>query len=115
MVSWMVIGTAAFSSSVNPDFDIIRLWHMRLGHMSERSLSVLSKQGLLCGQCTGKLDFYEHWVFGKQTRVKFSTGIYRTKGTVDYFHSDLWGPSPVISKGGMRYLLTFIDDYSRKV
>lgn len=33
---------------------------------------------------------------------------------MDYIHSDLWGPSPVYSNGGYRYLLTFIDDYSRK-
>ena len=34
---------------------------------------------------------------------------------LDYIHSDLWGPSQVPSKGGARYMLTFIDDYSRKV
>ncbi|GJR45460.1 retrovirus-related pol polyprotein from transposon TNT 1-94 [Tanacetum coccineum] len=28
---------------------------------------------------------------------------------------DLWGPSRVPSKGGARYMLTFIDDYSRRV
>lgn len=110
-----VTGVAGVSSSDDLDSDTTKLWHMRLGHMSERGLSVLSKRGLLSGQCTGKLNFCEHCVFGKQTRVKFSTGIHKTKGTVDYFHSDLWGPSPTISKGGYRYLLTFIDDYSRKV
>ena len=29
------------------DFDIIRLWHMQLRHISERELSELRKQGLL--------------------------------------------------------------------
>lgn len=62
-----------------------------------------------------KLDFCEHCVYGKQGRVKFSTAVHTTKGTVDYIHSDLWGPSPVTSKGGSQYLLTLIDDYSRKV
>ncbi|ONK68536.1 uncharacterized protein A4U43_C05F12960 [Asparagus officinalis] len=110
-----VTGAAAVSSSEDSDSDITHLWHMRLGHMSERGLDILSKQGLLCGQKTSKLDFYEHCVFGKHHRVSFSTGVRRTKGTLDYIHSDIWGPFQVPSKGGARFLLTLIDDYSRKV
>ena len=52
-------------------------------------MSILSKRGLLNGQKIGKLDFCEHCVFGKQCRVKFSIANHRTKGTVDYIHSDL--------------------------
>ncbi|KAL5757330.1 hypothetical protein ACOSP7_019941 [Xanthoceras sorbifolium] len=110
-----VTGAAAVSTSSLSDSDVTRLWHMRLGHMSEKGLSELSRRGLLCGQSTSKLDFCEHCIFGKQKRVSFSTAIHRTKGTLDYIHSDLWGPARVPSKGGARYMLTFIDDYSRKV
>jgi len=103
------------SSSDDSDSDTTRLWHMRLGHMSERGMTILSKQSLLCDQKTGSLDFCEHCVFRKQCRVKFSTGIHRTSGTVDYIHSNLWGPSQVLSMGGARYFVIFIDDFSRKV
>ena len=109
-----ITGAAAVSSS-DSDSEITKLWHMRLGHMSERGMDELTKQGLLCGQKTGKLDFCEHCIFGKQCRVKFRTAVHRTKGTLDYIHSDLWGPSRVPSLGGGLYMLTFIDDYSRKV
>jgi hypothetical protein len=34
---------------------------------------------------------------------------------MDYIHSDLWDPSKVPSKGGARYFVAFIDDYSRKL
>lgn len=54
-------------------------------------------------------------VFGKQCRVKFGIAAHTTKSMVDYFHSDLWGLSVVPSHGSVRYMLTFIDDYSRKV
>jgi len=103
------------SSSDDPDSDTTRLWHMCLGHMSERGMTILSKRGLLCDQKTGSPDFCEHCVFGKQWRVKFSTDIHRTSGTVDYIHSDLWVPSQVPSKSVARYFVTFIDDFSRKV
>ena len=109
-----ITGAAAVSTS--SDVDITKLWHMRLGHMGEKGLTLLSKRGLLCGQSTGKMDFCEHCIFGKQKRVSFSSpAVHKTKGTLDYIHSDLWGPSRVPSKGGARYMLTFIDDYSRKV
>ena len=61
------------------------------------------------------MEFCEHCVFGKQKRVSFSTGVYRTKGTIDYMHSDLWGLSRIPSKGEHRYMLTIINDFSRKV
>lgn len=52
---------------------------------------------------------------GKQKRVKFSKGTHNTKGILDYVHADVWGPSRVSSNGGVHYMLTIIDDFSRKV
>jgi len=60
-----IVGFAAISSSSDSDSDNTYLWHMRLGHMSEAGMSILSKRGLLNGQKIGKLDFCEHCVFGK--------------------------------------------------
>ncbi|KAJ4719824.1 Retrovirus-related Pol polyprotein from transposon TNT 1-94 [Melia azedarach] len=44
---------------------------------------------------------------------KFPKAIHRTKGTLDYIHSDCWGPSRVESLGGHRYFVSMIDDFSR--
>jgi len=60
------------------------------------------------------LTFCEHCVFGKQHRVSFGTGVHRTKDTLGYIYSDIWGPSQVPSKGETSYLLILIDDYFRK-
>ena len=92
--------TVTSATTVSTSKSIIettRSWHMRLGHMSERRLTILSTRGLLDGQKMRELDFCEHCVFGKQCKVKFNTGVHRTKGTLDYIHSDLWGPSQVVS------------------
>ncbi|KAG8498715.1 hypothetical protein CXB51_005041 [Gossypium anomalum] len=79
-----ITGDAAVASSSLSDDDITKLWHMRLGHMSENGMVELSKRGLLDG------------------------GIHNTKETLEYIHSDLWGPSRVPSRDGkqIKYLRT---------
>ncbi|KAG8503582.1 hypothetical protein CXB51_001580 [Gossypium anomalum] len=110
-----VTGDAAVASSSFSDDDITKLWHMRLGHMSENGMVELNKRGLLDGQGIYKLNFCKHCVFGKQKKVRFTRRIHNTKETLEYIHSDLWGPSRVPSRGGANYMLTFIDDFSRKI
>ncbi|KAJ4704584.1 Retrovirus-related Pol polyprotein from transposon TNT 1-94 [Melia azedarach] len=100
------------SSEIDKD-NMTKLWHMRLGHMSARGMQILSKWDLLCGHKVKDLEFYEHCIFGKLHRSKFPKAIHRTKGTLDYIHSDCWGPSRVESLGGHRYFVSMIDDFSR--
>ena len=88
---------------------------MRLGHISEQVLQVLHKRSALLGIKYCKLDLCKFCIMSRQRRVAFSTSQYKTKGLLDLIHTDLWGPSPVISIGGARYYVTFINDFSRKV
>ena len=97
------------------DVDTMRLWHMRLNHMSEKGMTILSEKDRLGNAGTGKLEFCDHYVFGKENRISFSTTKYHTQGILDYIHSDLWGLSSVSSFGGKCYMLKFVDDFSRKV
>ena len=106
-------GLAVVASSEVHEDNMTKLWHMRLGHMSERGMQVLSKGDLLCGHKVKDLGFCEHCVFGKLHRTKFPKAVHRTKGTLDYIHSDCWGPSRVEAIGGYRYFVSFIDDFSR--
>ena len=53
-------------------------------------MDILSKRGLLGLPGMGKLEFCELCVYGKQKKVSFSTATHRTKGILDYVHSDLW-------------------------
>jgi hypothetical protein len=70
-------GVAAVSESEEDD---TLLWHMRLGHMSERSMRELHKRNLLAGIRSCKLDFCKYCVVGKQCRVRFKTATHNTKG-----------------------------------
>ena len=62
---------------------------MRLGHMSEKGMTILSKKGCLGSAGTGKLNFCDHYVFMKQKMVSFSKEKHCTQGILDYIHSDL--------------------------
>jgi Integrase core domain. len=110
-----ILGNVAAVSDSLSNSDATNIWHMRLGHMSEIGLAELSKRGLLDGQSIEKLKFCEHCIFGKHKRVKFNTSTHTTEGILDYVHSDLWGPARKTSFGGARYMMTIVDDYSRKV
>ncbi|BBG99268.1 transposable element gene [Prunus dulcis] len=116
LVGSTVIGGAAVTEAADADStDTTRLWHMRLGHAGEKALQGLVKQGLLKGAKACKLEFCEHCVLGKQTRVKFGTAIHHTKGILDYVHTDVWGPSKNASWGGSHYFVSFVDDFSRRI
>lgn len=93
------------------------VWHRRLGHLSQKSMSML-KNGLATGiyfqdkkepiKCVPCIE-------GKQTRNSFPKGMAkRAREKLELIHSDLCGPMSEPSWGGARYLLTFTDDYSRK-
>ncbi|KAH9685121.1 Integrase catalytic domain-containing protein [Citrus sinensis] len=95
--------------------DKARLWHLRLGHMSERGLKEFQKNGVFGSDKLSSLGFCEDCILGKASRLKFESAVHSTKEKLAYIHSDLWGPAQVDSLGGCRYFLSFIDDYSKMV
>ena len=101
-------------ASAISEADMSRLWHYRLGHTGEKSLQALCKQELLKGAKSRKIEFCEHCVLGKKTKVKFGTAIHQTRGILDYVHTDVWGPTKTASLGGRHWFVTFVDDYSRR-
>jgi hypothetical protein len=74
------IAVVSFTAAVTSDncYDS-KLWHMRLGHMSQLGLAEFSKRGLLKGYNNNELEFCEHCVFGKHKRVKFNTDVHTTE------------------------------------
>ena len=57
----------------------------------------------------------EGCILGKQHKESFPAGkSIRAKAPLEIVHSDVCGPMQVPSLGGNRYVLTFIDDYTRK-
>ncbi|KAG9450482.1 hypothetical protein H6P81_010447 [Aristolochia fimbriata] len=62
-----------------------------------------------------RLNFCKFCVLGKQHRVSFKLSSHKSKGILEYVHADVWGPVSVVSMGGAKYFVSFIDDFSMKV
>lgn len=92
------------------------LWHRRLGHIGQSSLVKL-KRGLVEGVNFNPVDQQpcEICIKGKHSRHPFGKSDSRATGLLQLIHTDLCGPMLVDSIGGSRYILTLIDDYSRKL
>ncbi|GKE95032.1 putative RNA-directed DNA polymerase [Tanacetum coccineum] len=96
--------------------DMTELWHKRLGHMSEKGMSILSKKNVLSGVYDINLKKCSHYLAGKQTRRAFKSRLsFRTENILDLVHSNVCGPIKTKTLGGCSYFITFIDDHSRKV
>jgi len=94
-------------------------WHRKFGHLNIGDMTRLksSVDGL---EFDGKGEEVRECItcmMGKQPRAPFNSSITKIKSTtiLELVHTDLCGPMEVTSSGGARYLLTFTDDFSRKV
>jgi hypothetical protein len=89
-------------------------WHHRLGHLSVPRLSTLLHRGLL-GSVSGResLDHCKGCRLGKQVQLLYPSSETVSQRPFDRVHSDIWGPAPFVSKGGHKYYIIFVDDFSR--
>ncbi|KAE8909754.1 hypothetical protein PF005_g20754 [Phytophthora fragariae] len=93
------------------------LWHARMGHPNKDALAKTQRatNGIpdvgqavptLCGGC----------MKGKQTVKAFpKRSKTKTSRVLELVHTDVMGPMKSASKGGAKYILTFVDDFSRYV
>ena len=116
------IGTLYMTSNPKDTIAVVNastdtsLWHCRLGHMSEKGMKMLLSKEILPELKSIDFDMCESCILGKQKNVSFLKTSKTPKAEkLELVHTDLWGPSPVASLGGLRYYITFIDDSSRKV
>jgi hypothetical protein len=60
------------------------LWHQILGHIGEKGLRTLHGKGMVESMfnCSLDFDFYAHWIYGKQNRVRLPSGATRAKGVL---------------------------------
>ena len=88
------------------------IWHARLGHINYKSIKKLMNMGLLpkfdcpsekCQAC----------VESKFSKPPFHSIGNRVSEPLNLIHTDICDMKSIPSKGGNKYFITFIDDYSR--
>lgn len=93
-------------------------WHRRMGHLNYQSLMRLrngAADGIDFTDDKNALENCETCAMGKQARLPFEKSENRSTELLQLIHSDLCGPMENESIGRSRYMLTFIDDFSKKV
>lgn len=97
-----------------PDY----LWHCRYGHLSFGGLKLLHQRQMVKGlpPLTDSSLLCEYCMMGKQHRRPFPRkSVWRATQVLQLLHADICSPISPISNSQKRYLLTFIDDFSRKL
>ena len=92
-----------------------QLWHYRLGYMRDRGMKELSKHDLILDLDGGISEVCKPCQMEKQRRVQFASSSTCSVAPLELVHTDVWGSAPILARNRMRYFLTFIDDFSRKV
>lgn len=89
------------------------LWHSRLGHISSSRLKFLCNSGVLGDLRSHDISDCSGCKLGKFSALPFNQSVSTSTAPFDLVHSDVWGPAPIPTKGGCRYYVSFIDDYTR--
>ena len=103
------VGTNACVNEENLD-----LWHKRLGHLSYESIKQLEVQvdGIKNNMKMSLAEKCQICIEAKQTQQPHKQQRKRAKRPLELIRSDLFGPVNPASHDGMRYVLTFIDDFT---
>ncbi|KAF7802369.1 histone deacetylase [Senna tora] len=89
------------------------LWHCRLGHCNSATVMEVLKQCNVSVSNKGAFEFCEACCNGKHHKLPHppSPNVYNTP--LELIYTDLWGPSPIKSRNGASYYISFIDACSR--
>ncbi|POM64196.1 Retrotransposon Tca5 Polyprotein [Phytophthora palmivora] len=109
---------AASADTETPDFGVR---HARLGHIPATRMKQVTS--VVEGVPTFHLQQQQEEPCGGCARGKLSVKAFarqggsqvKTNGLLDIIHSDVMGPMTPSSRGGARYVVCFVDDFSRFV
>ena len=96
-------------NDLNPTF----IWHYRLGHINEKRIEQLHKDGLLSSFDFKSFDTCESCLLGKMTKVPLAGQSDRATDLLGLVQTDVCGPMSSTARGNFQYFISFTDDFSR--
>jgi hypothetical protein len=94
---------------LNPTF----IWHCHLGHINEKRIERLHKDGLFSSFDFESFDMCESCLHGKMSKAPFTGQSERASDLLGLVHTDICGPLNSVARGGFKYFITFTNDFSR--
>jgi len=91
----------------------VDLWHDRLGHINYASINKLRNMRLIPNNIIEKCLKCDICVEAKFTKKSFKSTTTRKTELLKLVHSDLADFKNIVSKGGQKWYIIFVDDYSR--
>ena len=90
------------------------VWHERFGHLNERDLARIARhvEGMTVTPGPRRTGRCEPCILGKMQRAPFPVRPSRSSRAGELIHTDLKGPLSAMGKGGHRYFVTYLDDFS---
>ena len=88
------------------DLNPSSIWHCCLGHINEKRIERLHKDGLLNSFDFESFDTYESCLLGKMTKAHFIGRSERASELMGLVHSDVCGPMSSVARGGFQCFIT---------
>ena len=89
------------------------MWHVRLGHVNLNSIKRMMSLNLIPKASIDLKQKCETCIQAKQPIKGFTTCIERETNLLELVHNDVCDSNDVLTRGGKRYFITFIDDFSK--
>src|SRR5262249_21912874 len=92
---------------ITNDLNMTYLWHCILGHINEKCISKLHKDGFLDSFDFESFEKCKSCLLGKMTKDPFTGHSERAIDLLGLIHTVVCGPLNVATRGGYQYFITF--------
>jgi hypothetical protein len=89
----------------------IFIWHCHLGHINEKHIERLHKDGLLSSFDFESFETCESCLIEKMTKAPFTSQSERVNDLLGLVHTHVCGPMSSVDRGGFQYFITFTNDF----
>lgn len=106
------IACYSFSTSSIANVECYNTWHGRLGHVNLNTIKRMMSLELILKSVINLKERCQVCVQAKQTKKPFKS-IEKDTSLLQLIHSDTCDLNNVLTRGGKRYFITFIDNFSK--